>query len=155
MDFHCVHFQHQFQRMYRYFNMAALGGPSQETKSMYGNRLGFGSNIKRRQLPYDKYSTIEREGVVKETYFLPGRLPSVDVELTRGGILKFLPFPGGNIDDVTGFLHGDFIMPVVGQRVMVSFSEGDTNNPYISALIWRAGNGIAQSKIDIKKNFQH
>ena len=123
--------------------------PSQETKSMYGARVGYGNNIKNRNLGMsDKFSGIQREGTIKTVYFKT-RMPSCDVSLSKGGLLKFVPYPGGNLDEITGFLHGDFIAPIVGQKCIISFSEGNTNSPYISELMFRPGSGLGSPQYKI------
>jgi hypothetical protein len=78
------------------------------------------------------------EGVVEKIY-LTNRMPAVDVRLVNGGLIKFLPFPGGTIDEDTGNLHGMFHQPSVGQKVIVSFANASPDNPYISELIFRCG----------------
>ncbi len=89
---------------------------------------------------YDIEAVVDSEGVVEIVRF-DGGIPYVDVRLVKGGYARGLSFPGGTIDPSTGYIHGDFIQPTKGQRVIVSFSMGRDTNPYISALIFRAGYG--------------
>lgn len=113
--------------------------PSEETKALFGRNTGYPKW--ERERGYDPDSVIPMEGVIEKVYWKP-KMPSCDVQLVQGGILKFLPFPGGTLDEITQQLHGDFILPVKGQRVVISFTHGDTTKPYISELIWRAGDGL-------------
>ena len=110
---------------------------------------GIGNGFRRKQV--SPGSTINKEGVIDTFYFLT-RMPCCDVNLVAGGQVKFVPFPGGLINEITKFFHGDFISPQPGQKVIVSFSENDPESPYISQLIWRPGTSF--TAIDYKTIFQ-
>jgi len=89
---------------------------------------------------YDVEALVNADGVVEIVRF-NGGLPYVDVRLMKGGYARGLAFPGGAIDPVTGYIHGDFIQPIKGQRVVVSFTMGRDTNAYISGIVFRAGYG--------------
>lgn len=108
---------------------------SNETMAMHGNRAREGM---RHVKPHDRGAELSLHGSIETVYFSE-RMPSVDVNLVRGGLIKFLSYPGATIDRESGNLHGFYVSPIKGQRVVVSFADGNLNSPYISELIFRAG----------------
>lgn len=121
--------------------------PSQENQAMHGMNTGYPKYRRRSRI--GDGTEINREGYVDKIYFST-RMPCCDVKLVTGDVLKFLPFPGGTLDEITGFLHGDFVQPKEGQRVIISFSEGDRESPYISELIWRPANSLYSIKYKVE-----
>lgn len=120
---------------------------SETHRAMHGNKSA--RLAKPRMLSHQRGTELSISGVVNKVYF-DTKMPSVDVKAENGSQYRFLPFPGGIIDPVTGNLHGDFIQPIEGQKVMISYANGDINIPYISELIFRAGYGNDSKKY---KNF--
>ena len=117
--------------------MISLDAPANDSQSYYGSE-GHGWPSFKRKKPAHTGSMVNYEGEIATVYFT-SRMPCCDVKLAKGDFLNFLPFPGGILDEITGFLHGDFIQPLVGQKVIVSFTEGQNENPFISQLMWRPG----------------
>lgn len=111
---------------------------SQVHRAMYGNKSGFIAPT--RTQSRQRGSELSVEGIIDAVFFTT-RMPSVNVKVINGGFYRFLPFPGGTIDPLTGNFHGDFIQPIVGQKVIVSYTNGDISSPYISELIFRTGVG--------------
>jgi len=130
-----------------------LSYSTNEEKSMFGGRSA-GYNYPRKHVVVNPLSATRLEAVITAVYFT-GKMPSCDVQFVKGGEAKFLAFPGGKLDEVTGLLHGDFIQPTIGQRVIIGFTNGDIQSPYISELIFRAGDGAfsARYKIDLQLKY--
>ena len=110
----------------------------EEALAMFGESGFTKSAFSGGPINYSETSVIRSEGVVTKIYY-EDISPMVDVELARGGMVRKVVFPGGVIDEKTKNLHGDYIPPTEGQKVIISFTGGDMNSPYISDLIFRAG----------------
>ena len=79
------------------------------------------------------------DGIVSEVTKYKNRPTVVSVFLPNGSYLTNVAWSGGYIDPETKNLHGDYIPPVIGQKVMIAFSDGDTRSPYVSAILFRGG----------------
>lgn len=67
------------------------------------------------------------------------RQNSVDVQLTKGGALSSVAWPGGQVNasssgvtsPVTEQIHGLWEAPLPGQQVLIGFVNGDNNDPIV------------------------
>jgi len=55
----------------------------------------------------------------------------VTVNLTRGGKITSVAYPGAFIDPITGNLHGTYEGPIPGQMVTVGFENGNNSDPVV------------------------
>lgn len=131
-------------------NSKPLFGSSAETQAMFGSKVNkLGTKVR----PSTLGAECSIEAVVDEIRFTEDRLSVVSVYLPNGSYLTNIMWPGGYIDPETNELHGDYIPPVQGQKVMVAFADGDIRNPFISGYIFRAALSDEASKyVDYKPN---
>lgn len=59
------------------------------------------------------------------------RQTAVTVELTQGGTLTGVAYPGAFIDPLSGNLHGVYEGPIPGQMVAVGFVNGNSSAPMV------------------------
>ncbi len=108
---------------------------SETTKSMFGNRS---RKLDGNKSDYDADSVSGGEGTVDKVIF-HGRMPSVNVRMIDGSYTNNLAFPGGFIDPGTKNLHGIFLQPRKGMKVIIRFTNGNRDSPYISDIVFRCG----------------
>jgi len=114
-------------------NTKSFGESSDEVSAMFGRRTnGFSVNYEDAEAKYNV------DGVIDDIRFFSTKLSTVDVILSNGAFLQNVVWPGGYIDPETMELHGDWIPPVRGQKVVVSFVGGDIRDAYISSFQFRA-----------------
>ena len=56
---------------------------------------------------------------------------AVTVNLTKGGMLTGVAYPGAFVEPVSGNLHGLYEGPFPGQMVMIAFAEGNSSAPFV------------------------
>ena len=74
--------------------------------------------------------------VITGEVFIPQPEPifsqtAVSVNLTKGGTLTGVAYPGAFIEPITGNLHGVYEGPIPGQMVNVGFIEGNSAAPFV------------------------
>lgn len=109
----------------------------EEAKAMFGSQNMSGGNSINVDTAQEG-AMVSIEAIVTEVVVLRDKLPTINVFLPNGSFLTNVSWSGGYIDPATKNLHGDYIPPVVGQRVMVAFADGDIRNPYVTAIIFRS-----------------
>lgn len=108
-------------------------GSIDEASAMFGGKMR-GNQV----TSFSHDSLFSVEAIVDDIRFYANKLTTVNVFLPNGTYLTNLLWPGGYIDPDTRNLHGDYIPPLRGQSVLVSFPEGDVYNARISGYIFKA-----------------
>lgn len=115
-------------------------GSLEEAKAMFGSQnMSMGAGGVARVDSSSEGSMFSIDGIVSEVTKYKNRPTVVSVFLPNGSYLTNVAWSGGYIDPETKNLHGDYIPPVIGQKVMIAFSDGDTRSPYVSAILFRGG----------------
>jgi hypothetical protein len=79
---------------------------------------------------------VETFKIISGEVFLPQPEPlftqtAVTVNLTKGGTLSGVGYPGAFIEPMSGNLHGSYEGPIPGQMVMIGFAEGNSSAPFV------------------------
>ena len=56
---------------------------------------------------------------------------AVTVQLTKGGMVTSVPYPGAFLSPISGSLHGTYEGPIPGQMVTLGFIEGNSAAPFV------------------------
>lgn len=114
-------------------NRKGIWESSDETSAMFGRRTN-GVTVDHA----DQEAKYSFDGVIDDIRFFTAKLSTVDVILASGAFIQNVVWPGGYIDPETLELHGDWIPPVRGQKVVVGFVGGDIRDAYIQSFQFRA-----------------